>query len=204
MKTILASGSPRRKELLSLITPKFEIIVSGVDESLKEGLTPEQQTERLAYIKAKDVFEKTSGNRIVIGSDTIVTKKGKIYGKPKSRENAIQMIKELLEGDRTHSVITGLSILIEKEVDEEKIFGNKKGIINIDTISRNFEAGDIVTVNSLKDKKLIDKNVCFVKVLARGIIDKPLIVKAQDFSLDAAKMIQLTGGKVVLLNKKKY
>ena len=96
------------------------------------------------------------------------------------------------------------SILIEKEVDEEKIFGNKKGIINIDTISRNFEAGDIVTVNSLKDKKLIDKNVCFVKVLARGIIDKPLIVKAQDFSLDAAKMIQLTGGKGVLLNKKKY
>lgn len=96
------------------------------------------------------------------------------------------------------------SILIEKEVDEEKIFGNKKGIINIDTISRNFEAGDIVTVNSLKDKKLIDKNVCFVKVLARGIIDKPLIVKAQDFSLDAAKMIRLTGGKVVLLNKKKY
>ncbi len=96
------------------------------------------------------------------------------------------------------------SILIEKEVDEEKNFGNKKGIINIDTISRNFEAGDIVTVNSLKDKKLIDKNVCFVKVLARGIIDKPLIVKAQDFSLDAAKMIQLTGGKVVLLNKKKY
>ena len=78
------------------------------------------------------------------------------------------------------------SILIEKEVDEEKIFGNKKGIINIDTISRNFEAGDIVTVNSLKDKKLIDKNVCFVKVLARGIIDKPLIVKAQDFSLYAA------------------
>ena len=96
------------------------------------------------------------------------------------------------------------SILIEKEVDEEKIFGNKKGIINIDTISRNFEAGNIVTINSLKDKKLIDKNVCFVKVLARGIIDKPLIVKAQDFSLDAAKMIQLTGGKVVLLNKKKY
>ena len=130
MRIILASGSPRRKELLSLITLEFEIIVSGVDESLKEGLTPEQQTERLAYIKAKDVFEKTSGDRIVIGSDTIVTKKGKIYGKPKSRENAIQMIKELLEGDRTHSVITGLSILIEKDgvykeyktFDEVKVF----------------------------------------------------------------------------------
>lgn len=74
--------------------------------------------------------KKTSGDRIVIGSDTIVTKKGKIYGKPKSRENAIQMIKELLEGDRTHSVITGLSILIEKDgvykeyktFDEVKVF----------------------------------------------------------------------------------
>lgn len=58
MKIILASGSPRRKELLSLITPKFEIIVSGVDESLKEGLTPEQQTERLAYIKKQKMFSK--------------------------------------------------------------------------------------------------------------------------------------------------
>lgn len=115
MKIILASGSPRRKELLSLITPNFEIVVSGVDESLQEGLTPEKQTERLAYVKAKDVFEKTSGDRIIIGSDTIVTKNSKIYGKPKSRENAIQMIKELLEGDKTHSVITGLSILIEKD-----------------------------------------------------------------------------------------
>lgn len=115
MKIILASGSPRRKELLSLITPNFEIVVSGVDESLQEGLTPEKQTERLAYVKAKDVVEKTSGDRIIIGSDTIVTKNGKIYGKPKNRENAIQMIKELLEGDKTHSVITGLSILIEKD-----------------------------------------------------------------------------------------
>ncbi len=115
MKIILASGSPRRKELLSLITPNFEIVVSGVDESLQEGLTPEKQTERLAYVKAKDVFEKTSGDRIIIGSDTIVTKNGKIYGKPKNRENAIQMIKELLEGDKIHSVITGLSILIEKD-----------------------------------------------------------------------------------------
>ena len=94
--------------------------------------------------------------------------------------------------------------LIETEEETEKIFGNKKDIINLDIISKNFEAGEEVTVNTLKEKHLIDKNVCFVKVLARGILDKPLIVKAQDFSLDAAKMIQLTGGKVVILTKKKY
>ena len=95
-------------------------------------------------------------------------------------------------------------ILIEKEENTEKIYGTKKAIINLDVISRNFEAGETVTVNILKEKKLIDKNVCFVKVLARGTLDKPLTVKAQDFSIDAAKMIQLTGGKVVMLTKKKY
>lgn len=130
MKIILASASPRRKELLGLITQNFEVIVSKVDEKLKEGLDPKGQTLRLAYIKAKDVFDRTSGDRIVIGSDTIVTKNMKIYGKPKDKEDAKKMIKELLEGDKIHSVITGLSILIEKNgkykeyntYDEVKVF----------------------------------------------------------------------------------
>lgn len=115
MKIILASGSPRRKELLGLIVPEFEVQVSGVDESLEEGLTPSEQVARLAYIKAKDVFDKTDGDRIVIGSDTIVTKNGKIYGKPHSREHAKEMIKELISGDRMHSIETGLCILSEKD-----------------------------------------------------------------------------------------
>ena len=115
MKIILASGSPRRKELLGLIVPEFEVQVSGVDESLEEGLTPSEQVTRLAYIKAKDVFDKTEGNRIVIGSDTIVTKNGKIYGKPHSREHAKEMIKELISGDRMQSIETGLCILSEKD-----------------------------------------------------------------------------------------
>lgn len=115
MKIILASGSPRRKELLGLIVPEFEVQVSGVDESLEEGLTPSEQVTRLAYIKAKDVFDKTEENRIVIGSDTIVTKNGKIYGKPHSREHAKEMIKELISGDRMHSIETGLCILSEKD-----------------------------------------------------------------------------------------
>ena len=110
MKIILASGSPRRKELLKLIVPEFEIMVSGVNEELKDGLTMQEQVERLAHIKAQDIYEKTKGDRIIIGSDTIVTKNGKIYGKPKSEEHAKQMIKELLEGDRIHSIYTGESI----------------------------------------------------------------------------------------------
>ncbi len=130
MKIILASASPRRKELLELVVPNFEILVSEVDEKIEEDLTVEEQVTNLAYIKAKDVYEKTSGDRLIIGSDTIVVKNNKIYGKPKNRENAKQIIKELLEGDKTHKVLTGLSVICEKEgkykeyktYDEAKIF----------------------------------------------------------------------------------
>ena len=122
MRIILASQSPRRKELLGAIIKDFEIIVSNVDESLEEGLSVGEQVENLAYQKAKAVFDKTESDRIVIGADTIVAKDGKIYGKPTSRENAIEMIKELISGDRIHEVITGLTIIIEKDgkIEEHK------------------------------------------------------------------------------------
>ena len=115
MKVILASGSPRRKELLKLVVPNFEVKISNVNENLEEGLIPSEQALRLSYIKAKDVFDVTKGDRIVIGSDTIVVKNNKIYGKPKNKEHAKEMIKELLEGDRMHKVITGLCVLVEKD-----------------------------------------------------------------------------------------
>lgn len=124
MKIILASGSPRRKELLKLIVPEFEIIVSGAEEKIEEKLTPEEQVMKLSYLKAKNVFNETKGDRIVIGSDTVVTRNSKIYGKPQNREHAKQMIKELLEGDKTHYIITGLSIIIQNGIEykEYKIF----------------------------------------------------------------------------------
>lgn len=121
MKIILASGSPRRKELLSMFVPEFEVIVSKTDETLIEGLTPEDQVTRLAYLKAKSVYDNTDWDRIVIGSDTMVYKNNKLFGKPKSKEHAKEMIKELLSGDKSHYVVTGLSVLI-KDGDIEKEF----------------------------------------------------------------------------------
>lgn len=114
MRIILASQSPRRKELLELIVPKFEIIVSNQEETLNAKLPVEKQVTEIAYTKAKNVYDRTEGDRIVIGSDTIVTKNGKIYGKPRNRKHAKEMIKELITGDKVHKVITGLSILIEE------------------------------------------------------------------------------------------
>lgn len=111
-KIILASQSPRRKELLDLMGLKYEVMVSNADETLEEGLSAEEQSKRLGYIKAKSVFDRTQGDRIVIGSDTMVFKDDKIYGKPKDREEAIRMLEELKESK--HTVITSLAVLIEK------------------------------------------------------------------------------------------
>ena len=114
MKIILASQSPRRKELLELIVPKFEILVSNEEEKLNSELSIEEQVMKIAYTKAKNVYNRTEGDRIVIGSDTIVTKDGKIYGKAKNREHAKEMIKELINGNKMHHIITGLCVLIEE------------------------------------------------------------------------------------------
>ena len=131
MKIILASGSPRRKELLKLVVPEFDIMISGVDEKIDKDLTVEQQVTKLSYIKAKDIYEKTDGDRLIIGADTIVVKNNKIYGKPKNKENAKQIIKELLDGDRTHRVLTGLTVIYEKdgEYKEYKLYDEAKIVL---------------------------------------------------------------------------
>jgi len=113
MKIILASKSPRRKELLDLLNIDYEIIVSDADEILEDNLKIEEQVKKLSYIKSKTVFDKTSGDRIVIGSDTMVVKNNKIYGKPKDEKDAFNMLKELKNSK--HEAITGLAILVEKD-----------------------------------------------------------------------------------------
>lgn len=85
--------------------------------------------------------------------------------------------------------------------DPEVYSGTKKAEINIDTISEMFGEGETVNLNTLKEKRLLQKNVGYVKVLARGVLDKPLVVVAQDFSVEAAKMIFLTGGRAIVTHR---
>ena len=75
----------------------------------------------------------------------------------------------------------------------------KQGIINIGVISDNFESDDVVTLAVLKQKGLVPKSVGRIKVLADGVLSKPLTIKAESYSVQAIKMIELTGGKVVIL-----
>jgi len=112
MSIILASASPRRRELLSLITTDFEIIVSEADETLPESITPEQAVMELAARKATAVA-KSHPDRAVIGSDTVVAVDGEILGKPTDDADAVRMLK-LLSG-RKHHVFTGLCIAYQGE-----------------------------------------------------------------------------------------
>lgn len=87
------------------------------------------------------------------------------------------------------------------ELAEYEECGNegKQGIINLGVVSMVFEPNAVVTLEALKELKLISKKVQRVKILADGILDKPLTVKAESFSVEAMKMIELTGGRVVIL-----
>ena len=108
MEIILASGSPRRKELLGLICPDFRVEVSGADEHVTETLPPEQLVARLAEKKASEVASRFP-EAAVIGSDTVVELDGEILGKPHSREEAVSMLRRL--SGREHRVHTAVQIL---------------------------------------------------------------------------------------------
>lgn len=112
MRIILASQSPMRKELLKQMGLEFEVLVSNADETFEEGLSLEEQSKRLAYIKAETVFDETEGDRIVIGSDTMILKDNVVYGKPKDKQDAINMLNKLK--NTHHTAITSLCVLVEK------------------------------------------------------------------------------------------
>ena len=108
-KIILASASPRRKELMTQAGYEFEIRVSHKEE-VYTSTEPEEIVKELALLKAMDIVEQSeSQTMVVIGADTVVAHRGQILGKPKSKEDAFEMIKSF-RGDR-HQVYTGVAIV---------------------------------------------------------------------------------------------
>ena len=107
MSLILASGSPRRRELLGYITNDFEVCVSGAEENVPEGLSPAETVEALATLKGESVFAEHPADT-VIAADTVVIVDGELLGKPASPEEACAMLRRL--SGRTHEVYTGVYI----------------------------------------------------------------------------------------------
>ena len=109
-RIILASASPRRKDLLEQIGLTFEVTVSNVPEVITKS-EPSEVVEELSAQKAKAAAQAQmkEGAAIVIGADTIVCQDGKIMGKPKDKEDAAKMLKRL--AGNTHSVFTGVTVI---------------------------------------------------------------------------------------------
>ena len=115
---ILASASPRRREIMTQAGYEFEVMVSHKEEFYK-STKPHEIVKELALLKANDIAEQIEQkNSVVIGADTVVAYDGKILGKPKTKEEAFEMIHGF-QGDK-HQVYTGIAII---EFNEN---GNKK------------------------------------------------------------------------------
>ena len=112
---VLASKSPRRKELLGMLDVPFEIRVKdGIDESYPPDMPAVEVAEYLSRLKGKAYAEEIKGNEMVITADTIVILDGKIYGKPKNEDDAIDMLMQL-QG-RTHIVASGVCVATKEKI----------------------------------------------------------------------------------------
>lgn len=132
---ILASGSPRRRELLKDLGLEFEIYKPDVDEARLENESPENLCLRLSRLKAQNGAEKFPG-AIIIAADTIVVIDGKILGKPRDRREAFEMLKILQ--DREHEVITGVSVALDDKIISHAEHTNVKFISLSDSEIREY------------------------------------------------------------------
>lgn len=117
---ILASASPRRRELLGLITEDFKVIPARGEENIPEGTAPKDAVQLLAKQKAEEIYAQNRGE-VIIAADTVVAIGGEILGKPRDERHAAEMLKAL--SGRRHSVFTGVCVIFadgSREVFAEK------------------------------------------------------------------------------------
>ena len=113
-RIILASKSPRRRQLLEWAEIPFDVMVTDTDEMYPASLPIEQVPVYIAKNKALAVKAELSHDRLILAADTIVVLKGKVIGKPASKEDAVNTLKEL--SGQTHLVITGV-VLMKDEME---------------------------------------------------------------------------------------
>lgn len=110
---ILASASPRRKEILELADLKFDIMPSNAQE-ITTKTAPNEVVMELASIKAKDIYEKSEKQSMIVGADTVVAYQGQILGKPTDETDAKRML-TMLSG-QTHEVYTGVCVIEDEKI----------------------------------------------------------------------------------------
>ena len=145
MKIVLASKSPRRKELLSLLDLDFEIITADIDETMDSSLPVSDEVARLSFEKAQAVADKVASDSVIISADTIVELDGKVMGKPKDETDAFNMLKSL--SGRSHNVLTGVTVL----QDDKHITKTITTAVNFRNLSDN-EINTYIDTNEPMDK----------------------------------------------------
>lgn len=178
-KIILASQSPRRKQLLEWAEIGFDIIVSDADESYPPGLSAPETAVHIAFNKARAVAAKLNDGRIILAADTIVVCDGEVIGKPADREEAISTLKKL--SGNTHEVVTGVVLL---QGEEEISFADVTA----------------VTFHALTDAQLIfyvDKYKPYDKAGAYAIQEWIGVVGIQSISGDFYNVMGLPVSRVV-------
>lgn len=110
---ILASASPRRKEILELADLKFDIMPSNAQE-ITTKTAPNEVVMELASIKAKDIYKKSEKQSMIVGADTVVAYQGQILGKPTDEADAKRML-TMLSG-QTHEVYTGVCVIEDEKI----------------------------------------------------------------------------------------
>jgi len=143
-RIILASKSPRRKQLLEMLGLEFEVIVSDIVENINYNNDLVEEIKKLSYQKTQAVFINHQ-DAIVIGSDTIVKIDNEILGKPKTHEQAIQMLQKL--SGNTHEVVTAVTIMSKDKTDTFASISSVKFSKMTDT-----EITDYVLTNEPMDK----------------------------------------------------
>lgn len=152
MRIVLASKSPRRKELLKQIGLEYECIVSNKEEKVTSDI-PKDVVLELSNQKAEDVYQiikeaAFNDDVVIIGADTVVALKSDIMGKPKDNDDAVKMLKKL--NGNVHSVWTGVTIICKKgmEVDrksfaeETRVFMNEMSEEEIEAYVKSGEPSD--------------------------------------------------------------
>jgi septum formation protein len=155
MRVVLASSSPRRKELMNMLGIPYDVVSFDHDEVLNKDKTVYEQCIDIAYQKGKIVFDSFNEDIVVISSDTIVVLDNVIYGKPIDRQDAFDMLKKI-QGT-THEVVSALTV-----------FCRKNGKV---TVNKTYEKA-LVTVDKMSDSEInswIDTGKAFGKAGAYAI-----------------------------------
>lgn len=133
MRVILASSSPRRQELMKLLSIPFDVMVKSVNEEFNSNQDIYEQSMEISKRKAMAIYEGTKDDVIVIGSDTIVIYDNKIYGKPKNHDDAVSMLKTF--SGNTHEVLSSLCLLIRKNGKEYEELTYDKCEVSVDEMT---------------------------------------------------------------------